>query len=126
MPDDLIVYADLTTLKIVLRNLLSNAIKFTSDNGSVKFYSRINEQNAEIMIEDSGIGISPENLPRLFDIKQHFTTYGTKKEPGSGLGLVLCYEFMEKNKGNIRVESVVGQGTIFTLTLPLRASGETK
>lgn len=119
VPDDLHVIADVTTLKIVLRNLLSNAIKFTPEHGMIKIRSQASEKKAEILVEDSGIGIDAENIPRLFDIKQHFSTYGTNKEAGSGLGLVLCYEFMEKNKGDIRVVSEVGKGTTFFLTLPL-------
>ncbi len=114
----LLVHADLNTLKIVFRNLLSNAIKFTPEGGFIQVSSRkINEQ-VQITVRDSGVGIAPENLTRLFEPGTHITTYGTNKESGSGLGLKLCYDFVQRNNGNIDVESDEGKGSSFIVSLP--------
>ena len=78
-------------------------------------------KQVEIEFRDTGVGIPEENIPKLFDSSQHLTTYGTNRESGSGLGLNLCYDFTVKNGGNIRVESTVGKGTSFYLTLPAEA-----
>lgn len=111
------VNADMNTLKIVFRNILSNAIKFTPEHGNIVVLA--NELNGKIKIDikDSGIGIPEENIPKLFDQTQHLTTYGTNRESGSGLGLILCKDFIERNDGTIQVESEEGKGTTFSLLL---------
>ncbi|MBN2635007.1 MAG: hybrid sensor histidine kinase/response regulator [Prolixibacteraceae bacterium] len=111
--------ADLNTLKVVLRNLLSNAIKFTPENGSVTIKALYVEGKSRIIVSDTGIGISETDLPKLLNPSQHHTTYGTNNESGSGLGLLLCKDFMEKNGGVISVESKLGKGTNFILDLPM-------
>ncbi|MFC2130104.1 tetratricopeptide repeat protein [Bacteroidota bacterium] len=112
-------YADTNMLKAIFRNLLSNAIKFTNMNGEVTI--EINELDYhffEVSVVDNGIGISHEDINKLFRIDIHHTTIGTSKEKGTGLGLILCKEFIEINGGKIEVESEIGKGSKFIFTIP--------
>jgi signal transduction histidine kinase len=112
------VFADRNMVMSVLSNLISNAVKFTPTQGKITL-SAVSEKNyIKISVEDNGIGIAPENLGKLFRIDENYTRKGTEKEPGSGLGLILCKEFVEKNKGTISVESNVNKGSVFSFTLP--------
>ncbi|MFH0842184.1 MAG: ATP-binding protein [Bacteroidota bacterium] len=113
------VFADPDMLKTVLRNLVSNAIKFTNRGGSIKISAEENSGIVLISVSDNGIGIPPENITKLFDISEVLTTKGTADETGTGLGLLLCKEFVEKHGGKIRVESEVGKGSNFKFTLPI-------
>ena len=115
---DVTVYADVNMVSFIVRNLLTNAIKFTSPGGSIVVSGEVKGADAYFIVQDDGVGISAENLNKLFKIGQNFTTQGTSKEKGTGLGLVLCKEFVEKNNGQITVESVPKKGTTFTITLP--------
>lgn len=114
----LTVFADRHMIATVIRNLLSNAVKFTSQGGEIRLEAK--EIGAQVLysVIDSGVGISPENLERLFKIDDALSTPGTNNEKGTGLGLILCKEFIEQNKGTISVESTYGKGSKFTLTLP--------
>ena len=111
------VKADPDMLKMVLRNLLSNAVKFTAAGDTITITVQAPNGKAIIAITDTGQGISPENQAKLFGV-QNFTTIGTANELGTGLGLMLCKEFVEKNGGDIWVESQEGQGSTFYFTLP--------
>ena len=113
------VFADDDMLKAILRNLVSNAIKFTNKNGAININATQTDSNVTISISDNGIGIKPNNLVKLFDISQVLTTKGTSGETGTGLGLLLCKEFVEKHGGKIWVESEVGKGSDFKFTLPI-------
>ncbi|MCD4745167.1 MAG: tetratricopeptide repeat-containing sensor histidine kinase [Bacteroidales bacterium] len=113
-------YADENMIKTVLRNLLSNAIKFTPKSGEVKIFADPFNNFIEVCISDTGIGISKENIENLFRIDKQFKTKGTVDEPGSGLGLILCKEFIEKNGGEIWAESELGKGSKFKFTLPVK------
>jgi len=104
----------------VFRNLVSNAIKFTRENGNISILTRKKDDFCEISVKDNGVGISGENIQKIFRIDSNHSTLGTIGEKGTGLGLVLCKEFIEKNNGKIWVESVVGKGSQFTFTLPLK------
>ncbi len=106
-------------INTVLRNLLSNAIKFTSNNGEINIFTKIVDSEVLIQIQDSGIGMTEEVQRKLFLIEEHHTTLGTEGEKGTGLGLVLCKELIEKNNGKLWVESEVRVGTTFSFTLPL-------
>jgi PAS domain S-box-containing protein len=117
--DNLNVFADIDMLKTVLRNLVSNAIKFTSNGGSIDIHAEQNLEYITITVSDNGVGISSANLTKLFDVGQVLTTKGTADEKGTGLGLLLCKEFVEKHGGNIWVESEVGKGSDFKFTLPI-------
>jgi signal transduction histidine kinase len=116
-------YFDAEQIAIVLRNLLSNAVKFTQLGGEIRIalnhISQNEKEYIKIEIADNGIGIVEEDQKKLFDKKSHFTTYGTNNEKGSGLGLHLCKEFVEMNKGSIGVVSEPGKGSIFYFTLPV-------
>jgi len=118
-PNEINVFADKDMLKTVLRNLISNAIKFTNKNGAININSEENSGNVTISVSDNGIGITPDNLIKLFDISHVLTTKGTAEETGTGLGLLLCKEFVEKHGGKIWVESEVGKGSDFKFTLPI-------
>ena len=113
------VFADGDMLKAVLRNLVSNAIKFTNKKGTININATQTDSNVTISISDNGIGIKPDNLVKLFDISEVLSTTGTAKETGTGLGLLLCKEFIEKHGGKIWVESEVGKGSDFKFTLPI-------
>lgn len=115
---DTTVYADPNMINMVIRNLLSNAVKFTPKGGEVKIYSQTKGDSEEIVIADTGIGIHQDDISKLFRIDQHVSTPGTEKESGTGLGLILCKEFVEKNGGEIRVESEIGTGSCFYFSLP--------
>ena len=117
--DEINVFADIDMLKTVLRNLVSNAIKFTNKDGAININAEENSGNVTISVSDNGIGITPDNLAKLFDISQVLTTTGTAEETGTGLGLLLCKEFVEKHGGKIWVESEIGKGSDFKFTLPI-------
>lgn len=112
------VYADRDMIQAVLRNLISNAIKFCSAGDKITIEADIKVNAATIQITDTGVGISSENVGKLFG-NNNFSTRGTTNEHGTGLGLLLCKDFIEKNGGNIWVVSTPGQGSSFYFTLPL-------
>ncbi|MCX6303605.1 MAG: hybrid sensor histidine kinase/response regulator [Bacteroidetes bacterium] len=120
--DGSVVLADSNMVSAVLRNLISNAIKFTRPGGMVTISSEVSDGIAEFMIEDNGVGIQKRDLDLLFRIDTKVYTKGTAEESGTGLGLILCKEFIEKNAGTIRVESEHGTGSRFIFTLPVSAS----
>lgn len=118
---NLLVCIDENMIEAVLRNLISNAIKFTPPAGRVSILARLSDAPrwVEVEVRDSGIGISPEDQARLFDSDGPAqTTPGTQKEKGTGLGLMLCREMVEKHGGTIWVESAPGQGTGIIFTIP--------
>ena len=115
------VFADVDMLKTILRNLVSNAIKFTNQGGEININAMQKESGITISVSDNGIGIKPDILAKLFDITQVISTKGTDKETGTGLGLMLCKEFVEKHGGKIWVESEVGRGSDFIFTLPFNS-----
>jgi signal transduction histidine kinase len=104
-------------LQLVIRNLVSNALKFTKKNGSVEIGMRQDYLNIEIFVKDSGVGMSEEMISSLFKSNRHNSTRGTENEKGTGLGLMLCKEFVEKHNGSIHVKSQLKVGSTFTLTL---------
>ncbi len=112
------VYADIDLLRIVIQNLLINAIKFTPKEGQIIVSSIEKDGIAEVSFLDTGIGINPDKISNLFNFDTIFTTEGTIGERGTGLGLPLCKEFIERNGGKISVESEPGKGSKFTFTVP--------
>jgi len=112
------VFADENMIKTILRNLITNAIKFTKEKGSVTITSISSHKQIEVTIADSGVGISQDTIKRLFRIDTTVTTIGTSKETGTGLGLLICKEFVERHNGKIWVESEPGKGSNFKFTLP--------
>ncbi len=117
IPDEVFVFADKQMISVVLRNLISNAIKFTQKGGEINISVKKNEKEILISVIDNGIGIEPERIKNLFHINKSFSTPGTNNEQGTGLGLILCKEFVEKHSGKIWAESKPGKGTVFYFTL---------
>jgi signal transduction histidine kinase len=123
---ELFIHADEYMIETVIRNLTSNALKFTSEAGQVTLSARRNGVSpdkegggwVEVSVMDTGIGISQEDIDKLFKIEVHHTTQGTAEEQGTGLGLILCQEMVEKNGGQIWVESELGKGTTIKFTVP--------
>jgi two-component system sensor histidine kinase/response regulator len=112
------VNADRKMIYTVLRNLVSNALKFTQPGGEIRISGKDMGNEFEISVSDSGVGIPANKLDKLFSISENISTQGTDNETGTGLGLLLCKEFVEKNGGKIRVQSVVGNGSEFLFTIP--------
>jgi len=119
IPFGTMVYACENMVGTVLRNLITNAIKFTPRGGQIIITSKKEKNMVRVDVRDSGIGIKAEHLDKLFRIDTQYKSVGTENEKGSGLGLILCREFIEKNKGQISVESVPGKGSVFSFTLPI-------
>lgn len=118
IPQNAIAFADANTTNLVIRNLLTNAIKFTNDGGEVVINALEKNNFWTISVKDNGVGMNEEVLKILFDKTAPYTTRGTANEKGTGLGLILCKEFIEKNGGRIWVESKQGKGSTFSFTLP--------
>ena len=111
-------YADSNTINLVIRNLITNAIKFTNDKGEVRVNAVSQGNEWVVSVKDNGVGMATEVLRILFDKTSPYTTRGTANEKGTGLGLILCKEFVEKNGGRIWVESAEDYGSTFYFTLP--------
>ncbi len=117
---NIIANADKNMVSTIIRNLISNAIKFTPKGGEINIYSKVNgDKFVEITVEDNGKGMNADTLGKLFQIDQTISIKGTDGETGTGLGLVLCKEFIEKHEGTIRVESEIEKGSKFIFTLPI-------
>lgn len=112
------VFVDEFMITTVIRNLVSNAIKFTENNGTIRVCAEKNDKNITVSIIDSGVGMSEETKNKLFRIDSNITTLGTANEKGSGLGLILCKEFIEIHGGKIWVQSELNKGSKFKFTLP--------
>lgn len=111
------VFSDENILKTVIRNILSNAIKFTPKDGKIQILAKKNQNFMQISIKDTGVGISEENISKIFSPNEHLSKQGTNNEKGTGLGLILCKELIEKANGQIAVKSRVGEGSEFIINL---------
>lgn len=120
---DLELHADVDMLRTILRNLISNAIKFTHEKGQITLRAEQTGADIIITVSDNGIGMSQNTISKLWQIADLYTTPGTKGEKGTGLGLMLCKEFVEKHNGKIWVESEVGKGSDFKFTMPVSEVG---
>lgn len=118
IPEEETAYVDENVFSSVLRNLLNNAIKFTDDKGKVEITSKRENSNVIVEVADTGRGIAKEDIDKLFSIESNITTKGTSDESGTGLGLILSKELIEKSNGRIEVESEVGKGSTFRIYLP--------
>ncbi len=118
VPTSVWVWADKNQIDVVVRNLMSNAIKFTPKNGTVTLTTTEQQNSWQIKVSDNGIGMNKEKTKQLFLKNTHKSTYGTENEKGTGLGLILCKEMIEKNNGTIWVKSIPNKGTCFFFTLP--------
>jgi len=123
IPDNTLVFADENMLQTIIRNFIMNAIKFTKKGGMVSIDAKaLSNTMVEISIADNGIGMDKKAIENLFSIDKKTQRAGTQSEPSSGLGLLLCKEFIEKHQGSIKIESKVNHGSIFRFTLPISAS----
>ena len=119
IPANIEIRVDRNMMLTVFRNILSNAIKFTPELGMIEVMAIVSDESVNIQFKDSGVGIPQTEIGKLFSIDEPFKTSGTNGEKGTGIGLLLCREYLEKNGGTILVESQVGTGTVFTVKLPL-------
>jgi signal transduction histidine kinase len=117
--EEVVIPADVNMIRTIFRNLLTNALKFTPQNGMVMVGLSATDGFCCISVKDNGLGINRENLKKLFEIDSSHKTKGTDKEPGTGLGLILCQEFISRHGGRIEVESEPGKGSEFRVLLPL-------
>jgi signal transduction histidine kinase len=117
--EEIYAYGDRDMINSVIRNLMTNAVKFTDRDKKVKVEVSTRNKELEVSVIDEGIGIEQENIKRLFRIDEKFKSTGTAGEKGTGLGLIICREFVEKNGGEIKVQSKPGEGTTFSFTLPM-------
>jgi signal transduction histidine kinase len=116
--DSLEINVDKNMFDTVLRNLISNALKFTEKHGKIIISAGRNIENTIISVADNGVGINPEDVEKIFDKSMLFTSIGTNEEKGTGFGLKLCQDFIEKHEGKIWVESEEGKGSTFYFSLP--------
>ena len=119
-PERMMVNADIDMLKTVVRNLLSNAIKFSKENSEVLVKMEEVDGMAVVSVQDYGCGISEEGQKKLLHTDTHFSTFGTNNEEGSGLGLLLCKDFVVKNGGKLWFTSKEGEGSIFSFSIPVK------
>ena len=117
IPGPITVPCDVDMVKTIMRNLMSNAIKYSNEGGRIVISVRETPTHAVISVRDFGTGISEENLPKLLNPEIHHTTYGTKNEEGSGLGLQLVQDLTRRNGGELTIESTLGEGSTFTFTI---------
>ena len=122
--EDIEIFADIDMLKTILRNLCTNAIKFSNRGGEVVMCAERDSRHVKITVSDTGVGIQPDLLPKLFDISRSVTTKGTSNETGTGLGLIICRELISIHGGKIWAKSKPGKGTSFIFTLPNAGSVE--
>lgn len=115
---ELIVVADIQMIRSIVRNLISNALKFSNVGGEINVSATEKEQFVELQVEDNGIGISAEDLQKLYNSEIRHSTPGTLREQGNGLGLIICKEFVEIQGGTINVDSEPGKGSRFIITIP--------
>lgn len=116
---DLKVVADYHMLNTIIRNLLANALKYTANGGTITISGSVNGSMVDINVTDTGIGMEEEKVKTLFSLEKGKSTPGTSGELGTGLGLLVCYEFLRLNKGQFQVKSKLGEGSTFTISLPL-------
>lgn len=116
VPEDQMIFVDKYTMSFMIGNIVNNAVKFTPEGGSINIASKSDSEWIELLIRDTGVGMSEKQINKLFRIEESNSTLGTNNEKGTGLGLILCKEFIKKNGGDIRVESEIGKGSIFIIT----------
>ncbi|MBN1302607.1 MAG: HAMP domain-containing histidine kinase [Melioribacteraceae bacterium] len=124
--DEIKVFADQNMIETVIRNLISNSIKFTHSGGSIELSAEKKKSHVEVTIKDSGVGMPEDVVQNLFKIESQHTTRGTNNEKGSGLGLIICNEFVKKNNGTIKVNSKINSGTSFIVSIPVSKNTDTK
>lgn len=124
LPQHLSLFADRAMINTILRNLISNGIKFTEKGGKIIISAENRDHQIIVSVRDNGIGIRKEDIEKLFRIEATYSIKGTQEETGTGLGLLICKEFIDLHGGKIRVESTVGKGSTFSFMLPQEGSGK--
>ncbi|MHB9143448.1 MAG: PAS domain-containing sensor histidine kinase, partial [Paludibacter sp.] len=119
VPEELEIFADTNMLRTIIRNLISNAIKYSYPEGEISITAKLLDKHVQLTISDTGIGMKEEVLNKIFRIDEQVSVPGTADETGSGLGLILCKDFVKRHNGNISVESEFGKGSRFILQFPL-------
>ena len=122
--DQIECYVDSNMMSSVIRNLVSNALKFTNEQGEIKVGTVLKEETVLFIVEDNGVGMKQEEVDNFLDFQTQISKTGTFGETGTGLGLLLCQEFIARHKGRIDVKTKLGEGTTFTVTLPLLSIGQ--
>jgi PAS domain S-box-containing protein len=122
LENEISAFGDLNMINTILRNLISNAIKFTNRGGEIQLQAILKDEYVYISVQDNGIGIKQDKINKLFKISENISTSGTEKEKGTGLGLILCKEFVEKHSGEIFAESELNKGSTFCFSLPVYKS----
>lgn len=117
IPGPISVNCDVDMVKTIMRNLMSNAIKYSNEGGRIIISVRETPTHARISVRDFGTGIREEDIPKLLNPEIHYTTYGTKNEEGSGLGLQLVQDLTRRNGSELTIESAEGEGSTFTFTI---------
>jgi signal transduction histidine kinase len=112
------VWADKPMLQTIIRNIVSNAIKFTNEGGLIVISSSQTADNTEITIEDNGVGMTQETIKKILGTIELNSTKGTSGETGTGMGLIISKEFIQRHKGTLNIESTLGKGSSFIITLP--------
>ena len=118
VPKNCEIFADRNMLTTIIRNLINNAIKYTKRGGVIQINASDNDREVEISVQDNGIGMNRETLSKLFRIDERNSKLGTEREGGTGIGLILCKEFVEKHQGKIWAESEINKGSKFIFTIP--------
>jgi signal transduction histidine kinase len=113
------VLADRNMLFTVIRNLISNAIKYSNVDGIINITAEENKGVLDVSVSDNGVGMEYERIQKLFQLNEIYSTLGTEREKGTGLGLILCKEFIEKHNGKIWVESTIDKGSIINFSIPI-------
>ena len=126
MASDIVAHADKNAITTVIRNLINNSLKFTPDGGCITVNGYTTASVSYLSVSDTGVGMSEETIKKLFRIDENISTKGTSGEGGTGLGLIICKEFIDKNNGQIKAESRIGSGSTFTIILPAGNSGDVK
>ena len=120
VPGNIDVFVDINMFQTIIRNLVSNAIKFTDQGGEVALIAqKINDNEVTLSVRDTGMGMSREVIDNLFKLNTISNRPGTEGEPSSGLGLIICKEFVEKHGGTLWAESEEGKGSLFSFTIPI-------
>lgn len=114
------IWCDAQMLQTIIRNITANSVKFTNEGGLITVSSEDTPEFTNIIIEDNGIGMTQETVDKLLIVSRNRSTTGTAGEQGSGMGLLICKEFVDRHKGHIKIESEVGKGTKFILSFPLK------
>lgn len=117
IPEGTLAFADLNMINLVFRNLILNGMKFTEQGGEITIGAETDNDELTVWVKDNGVGISPEIQKLLFEKTSGYSTRGTANEKGTGLGLILCKEFVERNGGRIWLESEEGKGSTFFFTV---------